>query len=288
MDFRGSGLIIGVYVVLAGIVAGVVGGSLLLWRRDSQTLAALQLEPDAGARGTGGRGSVDDAYLFQRQEAFAEAAQRIKQLETLLQRKTDLLNRRTELLQQRSREYDALQEQADRYLMALVEELSQQAASTNTPDGKANADDPKTRQGTEARVAMQTEMDRMREDLEMSEMAEMALEAELEQVRQQLVASRDRLTEAELREFLGDPAAARRPLATEALVRVGPEAVNALIVSLRDERAEIRLWAAEVLAEMGPVARPAVASLRTAAQDTDNRVRAAARQALASVNAVEP
>lgn len=283
MDIRNSGLIVGLYLLVALVVAGAAGLSWHLLRADGQVADLLQVDgldqrPVANQGGT-----LNEGHLHQRQEAFAEAAQRIKQLEALLERKTELLNRRTDLLRQQAAEYDALRRETDRYLMLLVEQL------TAPPADGAGAEAPATpEQEQQARATMQAELARLRRQLQDSEMLESALESELEQLRLDLQSAQDRLAEVELQNLLGDGQAPRRPLATEALVRVGEEAVAVLMVSLRDERPEIRLWAADVLAEMGPVARAAVPLLNTARRDTDQAVSQAASRALAAINAGEP
>jgi HEAT repeat protein len=75
-----------------------------------------------------------------------------------------------------------------------------------------------------------------------------------------------------------------------AVGQLGPQAswaVPALIDLLKDRRPGIRRLAAEALGRIGPTAE-AVPALQRAAQDSDDRVRAAAAAALASKTAAAP
>ncbi len=285
MDFRNSGLIVATYLVFGLVVAGAAGICWLVWQPSGNTAALLQVEPEevSATRRTPPR--ADDGFIYERQEAFAEAARRIKQLEALLERKTELLNQRTELLNKRTAEYDALREEADRYLMLLLEQLD--PPMPETPTGDQDAD--RRRQGEQqARGNLRDELRRLRGELERSDLQEEALQGELEQLRGELIAAEQQLAEVELEQLLGNTTAGERPLATEALMRVGAEATPVLMVALRDERPDIRRWAAEVLEQLGPAGADAVPALRTARQDTDPAVRQAAQRALRAVTVVEP
>ncbi len=65
-------------------------------------------------------------------------------------------------------------------------------------------------------------------------------------------------------------------------------AVPTLTGLLKDQRPGTRRLAAEALTRIGPAARDAASGLRAALNDTDDRVRAAAQEALAAVESGAP
>ena len=71
--------------------------------------------------------------------------------------------------------------------------------------------------------------------------------------------------------------------AADALGRIGPPAVPALVQALHSEDAEVRLKAVEVLARMGPDAREAVPDLVTLLDDADDRIRKATTRTLGRI-----
>ena len=82
---------------------------------------------------------------------------------------------------------------------------------------------------------------------------------------------------------LGDRAAVRRTEATEALVKIGPEAVDALIQGLSDENSQIREMSAWTLSEIKtPVAR-IVPALISVLADPDENLRVVGSVALQNV-----
>ena len=77
-----------------------------------------------------------------------------------------------------------------------------------------------------------------------------------------------------------DESPAVRDAAEEALAKVGPAAIPALVQVLRDDDVELRLRAARALRRMGGIARSAKNDLRTALHDADAGVRIEAAGAL--------
>lgn len=71
-----------------------------------------------------------------------------------------------------------------------------------------------------------------------------------------------------------------RETVAEALGRIGPAAVPALVSALQRPEAEARLQAIEVLGRMGPDAKDAVAELTRMLDDPDLRIRKAAARTL--------
>ena len=71
--------------------------------------------------------------------------------------------------------------------------------------------------------------------------------------------------------------------AADALGRIGPPAVPALMQALHSEDAEVRLKAVEVLARMGPDARESVPDLVALLDDPDDRIRKAATRTLGRI-----
>ncbi len=93
----------------------------------------------------------------------------------------------------------------------------------------------------------------------------------------------------ELIKALGDPNV--RQGASIALAKLGAAAVPALRVSLTSDLADVRVWSAHTLGEIGPAAAPAVADLVTKLADSDPVLRAAAAKALGKIahkSAVKP
>jgi hypothetical protein len=74
-----------------------------------------------------------------------------------------------------------------------------------------------------------------------------------------------------------------RETATDALARIGPAAVPALIHALRDPNPDVRNHAAQAIARMGPPAKAAVPELIIALQDSDWNVRRSAARALGQI-----
>ena len=286
MDVRNRGLVVAVYILFGAALTGVAALCWAVWTPEETIATALYVEPVQANASHAAERRMDEGFLVRRQEAYAEAARRIKQLEVLLERKTDLLNRRTELLNKRAADYDALRAEADRYLMLLLDQFEP------PPPGKLERGETPTEDAAErdeqVRDGLQAELRRLREDVARSALLEEVLESELDQVRAELDSAQDRVAEAELVQLLGDPTGARAAVPTEALVRVGEEATPVLMAALRDERSDIRRWAAGVLEEMGPQAKSALPALRTARTDTDPAVRQTVRRALAAINGVEP
>jgi HEAT repeat protein len=74
-----------------------------------------------------------------------------------------------------------------------------------------------------------------------------------------------------------------RETAADALARIGPPALPALIDALRDRNPDVRNRAAQALARMGPPAKPAVPELIVALHDSDWQVRRSAARALGQI-----
>ena len=82
---------------------------------------------------------------------------------------------------------------------------------------------------------------------------------------------------------LGDENSYVRSAAAEALGKIGPEAVPALIRALGDEDSSVRWRAAYTLGEIGPEAKEAVLALIRALGDEDSSVRWRAARALGKI-----
>ena len=82
---------------------------------------------------------------------------------------------------------------------------------------------------------------------------------------------------------LGDRAAVRRTEAIEALVKIGPDAVDALIHGLSDENPQIREMSAWTLSEIKTPAARIVPALITVLTDPDENIRVVGSVALQNV-----
>lgn len=84
---------------------------------------------------------------------------------------------------------------------------------------------------------------------------------------------------------LGDRAAVRRTEAADALVKIGPEAVDALIQGLSDENPQIREMSAWTLSEIRTPAARIVPALISVLTDPDENIRVVGSVALQNVGA---
>lgn len=134
----------------------------------------------------------------------------------------------------------------------------------------------------------QDELESLKAKLQMAELLEALQKDELERLKelQSAAQSNQEQTTAENATVLEQQRALESE-ASRALIRVGATAVPILVDALRDNRAYVREWAADVLGAIGPNASDAIPTLVDALADTDESVRLAARQALDEIEARE-
>jgi HEAT repeat protein len=70
--------------------------------------------------------------------------------------------------------------------------------------------------------------------------------------------------EEQMADLLADSDERVQKVAAEQLLAAGPETLGILVKSLDNPKRDARVWAAVVLGELGPAARPAVGALRGA------------------------
>ena len=95
-----------------------------------------------------------------------------------------------------------------------------------------------------------------------------------------------RQAEAEFESLIAEKQAFEA-VVSETFVRLGRDAVPVLVYQLANPRADVRQWAANVLGELGPVARDAIPSLSDALRDADEAVREAARNSLEKIDELD-
>jgi HEAT repeat protein len=171
-----------------------------------------------------------------------------------------LEQQRSQLLENQS-ETVRLRAEVDRHValisQLMAEDLPEKDTSADTADGAEGA---------------QSESDAESRPIDYDTLA-----AAFTEVRFELEEAEDWIEELEI--------AAVRELersteASRVLVAIGAPAVPALVATLHDPNAELRRWAAVVLGRMGGNAVEAVDALLGVARDENQRVQAAAKEAL--------
>lgn len=200
-----------------------------------------------------------------------------EKLRELIAKKNDLLARQREVLKSKELALQQLQSDYDAALR-LVEDLLGQADES---DGDGFEDEGA---GTRlpSRQEMETELKRLREELEEAQMAEMMLTMEIEQLRER---SAVEMADAQLTaQQVLDEERMLQQVASQALAESGEAALPILVLMLRDERPRIRAWAADVLGRMGPRGGDAVMPLSELANsDPEEDVRDSAVRALRAI-----
>jgi chromosome segregation ATPase len=205
--------------------------------------------------------------------ALTRAHSRMQELQTMLDRKSRLLEMRTTRLTQKTVECKALQEQLDDSIATVLEML----------EGDTGAGNSEVRQllGSD----LEKELKQLKAELERSESLELEQMQQVVQLRSDLAATEVEI--AELRKQTNDEllsllehqqvldATARR-----AFTRLGSVAVPVLVESLGDENADVRIWAASVLGDLGADGQDAVPALMGMLIDTDKLVRDQAKRSL--------
>ena len=103
-------------------------------------------------------------------------------------------------------------------------------------------------------------------------------QAELDRLKDELGATDEGISQLQLQaetEFdsLVADKRAFEAVVSETFVRLGVDAVPALVYQLANPRADVRQWAADVLGELGPTARDAIPPLRKPSRQGRDRPR---------------
>jgi hypothetical protein len=286
MDTRSSSLVVGLYILAAIAIGGVVAGVFLnRAHRLADELARQAAEAEQAAAGTYLRRDAISRQEF----VVAEAAAEVERLQRELQQKNQTLEERTTALKQRTAAYQKLQQDFDAAADLFVQAIGPPLPSESRP--------PRTGVETEDPNAAPSEplppdAAALREELNKARLLENALSEEVEQLQAEVLAAEAaiaRLQEnarTQSEQILAEERLMRE-VAGETLVRIGEPAIPALLEALKDENPTVRRWAALVLADLGPAAPNAIGPLMDALGDGDESVRLAAAQALRAVTAKE-
>jgi len=278
MFARNSALVIGTYLLIALVVAGM-GYSLMRWyggSSDALGLSEFSGTQDAATSARPAPASPEPAYNV---AVIEQANARIARLQASLERTSEMLERRSILLQEKSAECRRLQSELDQSLEFAFTVLEADAAAV--PD---LADD-----GTPAVPELRGELERLRSDLNEARRQLRDYNEQIDWLTAELVQSQMELTEfqAGMDQDLIALFQRQQQLETAAantLAEIGEPAVTALIDKLADERPVVRRWAVATLGRIGPPAREAVPVLSEMRSDPDVGVQ---REVLRSLAAIE-
>lgn len=278
MDYKSSALVPALYLVLAIAVVGVVCVAFVFYRPEPGRRVTEQLADQTPAddpRLTPPVSNASDGSYVK--ESYAKAVQRNLYLEQLLDKRTRLLEKKSALLDRREAEYRELKQELDNYV-TLLDQLS----STSTDD-KPAAEAVTEPVPNENEKAAQDQLEQLRTKLAETKAIEQQLESELKAVKKKLTTAYAQMAEQQLaslvvQQNVQDTAVA--DASAKILATTGAEAIPAVVELLSDRRATVRVWAADVLGQMGRVAEDTVPRLREALMDPDPRVRAAAERSI--------
>ena len=276
MEVRSNALVVIVYAVMSVTVVLLFYVGYRLYFRPSidAQLASIAAQATPQATRLAPRGDETTYARPHRRQSFDEALRRIGQLKQLLAEKTALLNEKSGLLDKKTAENEKLSREANE-TFALMEVMTTRDSLGENDIAEATQDD--------GSAATQTEMARLEEELQQTDMADETLEAALVAAEWELEQAYAELAEAQQS---SSGAAVQSPVesvATDLLVEIGASAVPTLAAALTDDRAEVRKWAANVLGEIGGAAITAGDALTMALRDNDPAVRQAADEALARI-----
>ena len=258
MNVATNRLIVVLYVGVAMVVFMI---AYFGYRVQVASMAALE-EGGAGRSVSAGRlstanraagsGSSSDRWRI------AEHMRTIAQLGALLEKRTADLQAHNAELQHRTEEYKQLRDEADRYLAMIYDLLQDSAPAVDSPA------DVSTVSANVRQVVAETN----------------ELSTELATVQLELLQSKAEIAELELAALSEH---AKLSEATRAIVATGAPAVPTLVAVLTDESPELRAWAADTLAQMGPDAMGSIDALFVATEDDDTNVRQSAHWALEKI-----
>jgi HEAT repeat protein len=283
MDTRSSSLVVGLYLLAAILIVGIVAGTF--YGRKSRLEEQLARQA-AEAREASSAAST--AYLrrnaVSRQDFLAaEATAEVDRLRRQLEEKNRTLEERTTALRQRTAEYQKLQQEFDAAANLLLQSLALPMPPKPEAEDPPDSDDEDTLPVATAETPADAAA--LREELSKARLLENALSEEVEQLQAEVLAAEAALARLQedarrqAEQLLGEERLLRE-VAGETLVRIGEPAIPALVELLKDESATVRRWAALVLADLGPAAPSALGPLMDALADRDESVRLAAAQAL--------
>lgn len=277
MDFRSSALIPALYLILGITVVGVGCIAFLIYRptageRATQQFAeATKTSDDPRFRNPP---QVSSRVALETNESYAKTVQRMLHLEELLEKRTALLEKKSVLLEQKDAEYRQLKQEVDDYLLLLS-----QLAPMDVPDVGSEDSTNGEPSASQETTALQRQLQQLRTRLSETEQTERKLELELADLKIELNNAYAEMAEQQLAAVIGHDDAVSQASA-RVLVGMGAEAIPEVVGLLSDRRAEVRVWAASVIGQFGPLADDSVPRLRSMLSDPDARVRDAARRSI--------
>ena len=267
------------YVTGAVLVGSCAFFAFHYYRHGSPPDRMVLVGPAGGSAANSGTiaGSNSPSRVPTSEQLYLQRAQN-RRLQMLLDQKTKLLQQKTALLDQKNAEHQAMQAELDDAI-ELLEVLAAEVAGRDSPASAGRGTDEQ----------LQAELERLREESEKSRTVAEQQQGELDRLKDELgatdlgITQLERQAESEFSALAADHDAFEA-IVSETLVRIGVDAVPALVYQLAHPRADVRRWAAVMLGELGPTGREAIPPLQEALKDKDSGVRDAARRALEKVD----
>jgi hypothetical protein len=267
------------YVTGAVLIGSCAFFAFHYYRQGGRPEGIVLVEPRGGAAASSGTVGGPDAgsRVPTSEQLYLQRAQ-IRRLQTLLDQKTQLLQQKTALLDQKNAEHQGMRAELDDAI-ELLEVLAAEVAGRDSPASAGRGTDEQ----------LQAELERLREESEKSRTVTEQQQGELDRLKDELGATDLGITQVEQQaetqfSALAADHDAFEAVVSETLVRIGVDAVPALVYQLAHPRADVRRWAAVMLGELGPTGREAIPPLQEALKDKDSGVRDAARRALEKVD----
>ena len=273
MSARNSALVVGVCFV---VVLTVAVAARVMFISYGGGASVVLPDPQAQRRSASPARHPRSATRSYNSVALGTAQQHVDQLQAKLETATAALQEKTKALAATKKECRALEDKLNESVAFAVQILAEGAsdqATSDDQDAKSSSDRNLTALKQELR-RIQELRDQHLKDLD-------KLRAELERDEEQIAAMRVR-SERDIAELIEEKVTFEIA-AGNAILETGEAAIMPLITLLQHERPEVRIWAAAVLAELGPDARSALEPLTMLLQDDDQRVVAQARRAIAAI-----
>lgn len=277
MDGRNGLLTLAAYLTVAMFVALVAALGVYKYTADARIAALQPIESETPPEWAVPRvdPAASAANEVKRRRTADMEKQRIRLLESMLEERTQRLRHLTASLDEKTAELDELRLRYDETVVLAVETLAHQ------PAGEATSSDQQPEDPKADPAVLEAELSVARE-VHQSLVADVtSLQEELARAQRELGQLRlvqDQETMDRLRE-----AAVLENAAASVLLRVGRDAVPALIETLDHPTPSVRRWAATVLGGLGDDAEDALAALVESRADPDPDVRAAIESAIQAI-----
>lgn len=274
MSDRNSLLIASLYAAI-GLLVATIGYGTFAYYQSASSSAVARMEASLAAEmaASRGRANTQPPKPPVNAAALTRAHAQLNELQAMLQRNSQLLDTRTTLLNKKTAECKTLQKQLDGSIATILELLDM--------DGDERSSETRQQLGRN----LEQEFKQLKAELERSESLELEQTQQVAQLKSELTATEleisaiRRQANAELLLLLEQQqlleAASRR-----AFMQLGSAAVPVLVELLNDQRAEVRVWAASVLGNLGMNGQDAVPALMGLLVDNDPLVRDQAKRSL--------